>query len=216
MMVFFSPTKLGEALRVRSPWFWTLVIVAVIVAVIMFFIPADVFLNTMEAQAAGRPQGQQAPDPETMLKVARFGGVGAALVMTFISAFIAAGVLYLAFNVAMGQELAYKQHLSAVAHVFWIPSVLGMIVTFPIWVSRGDMLTTLGLGLLLTDAPASFVGHFMNSITIFGLWGAAALGAIESGLSGGRLTVGKAVTVTFVLYLVWVVVNAARATVFGA
>jgi hypothetical protein len=217
MMVFLSPAKLGEALRQASPWFWTLLIVAVVAAVVLYLVPPDVWRATLEAQAraAQQPGGGQQPDPDTVLGFARIGGSIGALIVPFIAALVMAGVLYLTFNVMFGQDTTYKQHLSAAAHIYWI-NTLGFLVVVPIWISKGDMLTQLGLGLLLQDAPRSFVGHLLNSITIFGLWSAFALGSIEAGLSGGRVTAGKAVGTVLALYFVWVLFNAARATLFGA
>ncbi len=216
VMVFTSPTKLGEALTQASPWFWTLAIVAIVSAVGFFLIPQDVLQAAMEAQVAARGQeGQQAPDADTMMTIARFGGVGSALLFTFIGAVVIAGVLYLAFNVIFGQDNTFTQHLSGTAHVYWI-NLLGFLIVMPIWISKGEMTTQLGFGLLLPDAPETFVQHLMNSITLFGLWSSVALGAVESGLSGGRVTQGKAIGTVLVLYLIWVTFSAARATLFGA
>ncbi len=215
ILVFTSPGKLGEALRTTSPWFWTLAIVAIISAILLLLIPSDVLLQTIEARAAGREQAQGQPDAETMLNIARYGGAAGALLGSFIGAAVIAGILYLAFNVMFGQDTTYKQHLSAYAHAAWI-GLLGFIVVLPIWISKGDMTTQLGFGLLLADAPSSFVGHLMNSTTLFGLWGSVALGAVEAGLSGGRITPGKGIGVVLGLYFVWVLFSAARVTLFGA
>jgi hypothetical protein len=214
IMVFTEPTGLGAVLRRTAPWFWTVAIVGIISAVIMLLLPTDLLQAAIEAQARARPEGQEGPDPETMLMIGRLSGTAMALVMTFISAFVTAGALYLAFNVVFGQDTTYRQHLSATAHVWWI-GLLAFIVVVPIWISRGEMQTKLGLGLLLQDTPETFVGHFLNGITLFGLWSGAALGAVESGLSGGRLTVGKGIGAVLVLYLIWVVFQAALSTLFG-
>lgn len=204
IMVFMSPTRLGEVLRRQSPWFWTLAIVALF-SLVMLLVPAEVWEASLEAQMRARDQGQ-GPDMETALKFARYGATVFGLVGTFVFAALIAGVLYLAFNVMLGAESTYKQHLSATAHIYWI-NTLGFLLLVPIWISRTDMQTQLGLGLLLPDAPSSFVGHFINSITIFGLWSSAALGAIESGLSGGRISIGKSIGVVLALYLVSAIVR---------
>ena len=214
MLVFFSPSKLGEVLRVRSPWFWTLTIVAVVSTLAWALLPGELMQAVVEAQAAQRPQNQQAMDPETMIRVTRIFGALTILVITYVFAAVAAGILYLAFNVALGQDITYKQHLSAMSHVYWI-NLLGFLVLLPIWLAKLDVQVTLSLGLLLPEGPDSFVGHLLNSITIFGLWSTFALGVVESGLTGGKVTVGKAVTTMLVLYSVWVVVSALRATFLG-
>ncbi|MGD2151709.1 MAG: hypothetical protein PVG79_00485 [Gemmatimonadales bacterium] len=214
ILAFTAPADLGAVLRRTSPWFWALAIVAIVGAVIMLLVPAEVLQASLEAQARARPEGQEAPDPETMLVITRFGGAASLLVFTFIAAFVVAGALYLAFNVVHGQDSTYKQHLSATAHVWWI-GLLGSFIVLPIWISTQDMQTKLGLGLLLQDAPETFVGYLLNNITLFGLWMGTALGAVESGLSGGRLTAGKGIGTVLALYLIWVVFQAAVSTLFG-
>lgn len=198
VMIFVSPVKLGESIRQNSPWFWTLLIVAIVGLIAMLFIPMEVWVQMMQQQAR---QTEGAPDPETAARITRIVGTVAVVVMTFVGAAIAAGVLYLAFNVVLGQDLTYKQHLSAVSHVYWI-ATLGMLLTVPVWIAQADLRAALGLGLLLPDAPATFFEHFLNGITLFGLWGTAALGAAESGLSGGRVSTGKAIGTTMALYLI--------------
>jgi hypothetical protein len=214
MLVYFSPVKLGEILKTRWPWFWTLTITAVISALIWVVLPAELMQAAADAGSTQRPQGQQV-DPETIVKMTRIFGSLGVLVMSYVAAFIVAGVLYLAFNVALGQEIAYKQHLSAISHVYWI-NLIGFLLLVPIWIAKTDIRVTLGFGLLLPDAPETFVGHLLNAITLFGLWSTAALGAVVSGLSGGRVPIGKAITVTMVLYALWVVLAALRTTFLGA
>lgn len=214
IMVFTAPGKLGEALRQTSPWFWTVAIAAIISTIAFFLLPPDLMRAAVEAQAAQRPEGQQF-DPESAVRIGRIVGTLSVFVVAFIAALVIAGALYLTFNVFMGQENTYKQYLSAAAHIAWI-SLLGFLLVIPIWVSKGDMRISLGLGLLLPDVPTSFGGHFLNSITIFGIWSAIALGTIESGLSSGRISAGKAVGTVLVLYLIWVLFSAARASIMGA
>jgi hypothetical protein len=212
-MVFFSPGALGAALKRSAPWFWTLTIVAVVSTIIWFFLPQDLVRQTIEMQMAGRPR-PEGQDIETAVRLARYTGTVGVFVMSFIAAAVIAGVLYLAFDVVMGQEATYKQHLSATAHIYWI-NLLGFLLLLPLWISKGDMQIKLGLGLLLAEAPASFLGHFLNNITIFGLWSSAALGAIESGLSGGRVRAGKAIGIILALYIVWAALSALPATLSG-
>ncbi len=214
-MVFFSPGKLGEHLRQASPWFWTLAIVGVVSAIAWVLLPTELLQRMLEAQTAGRPQPQGGPSPETMVMFARYAGAASALVFTFIGAAVIAGCLYLVFNLILGQEHSYRQHISATAHIFWV-NLLGFLLTIPIWLAKEDIQIKLGLGLLLPDEPSSFVEHLLSSITLFGLWGAVALGAVQSGLSAGRISGGKAIAAVLGLYLVWVLGSAVRATLFGA
>lgn len=196
MMVFFSPTKLGDALRSRSPWFWTLAILAIISVIIVLASPEELLLQAMQAQGRGG-EGAELPSASMMRGI----GVGTSLVGTFVMAAIVAGVLYLFINVFFGQaELTFKQHVSAVAHSWWIVTI-GNLIQFALQMAKGDATMRLSLGLLLQEEPSTFVGFFLNNITIFGLWSAVALGLVESGLSAGKISAGKAITTIIVLYL---------------
>ncbi len=212
VMVFMSPTKLGELLRQRSPWFWTLAIVGIVSLVGFLVLPADLFRAAVEEQLSRQPD--QAQDIDTAMRFARIAGTAGALIGTFVAAAVIAGIVYLVFNVMLGGETNYRQHLSAVSHMYWI-NMLGFLLLIPLWIAKQNMQVRLGLGLLLPDAPSSFFGHLMNGIGIFGLWSSAALGAMESGLSGGKISVGKGITTVLVMYFVWVVISAAWATIVG-
>ncbi|MGD8869251.1 MAG: hypothetical protein PVI01_16645 [Gemmatimonadales bacterium] len=211
IMVFTAPAKLGETLRTQAPWFWTLAIVAIVGAIVFALVPADVLRQAVEERARSQEGG---PSVDTLVTITRISGSLGSLVMSFITAAIAAGVLYLVFNLAFGLDALYKQHLSGMAHIWWI-NTLGFLLLIPIWIAKGDMQIALGLGLLLPEAPSTFVGHYLNGITIFGVWASIALGLIESGMSGGRITAGKAVGAILVLYLIADVIKALMAMLGG-
>nr|MDP2577547.1 hypothetical protein [Candidatus Palauibacterales bacterium] len=119
--VFASPTQLGERLRQNSPWFVTLSIVALVSVATLLITPAELIREAAERAAEGRPL----PGPAVMRAI----GIGFILVASFGGAALIAGVLYLIFNVIFGQsDTTYRQHLSAVAHVFWISLLGGLIV----------------------------------------------------------------------------------------
>ncbi len=203
VMAFSSPTRLGEVLRQRSPWFWTLAIVAIIGTIIVLVFPEELFRQMITARGS-QPQGQAQPS----IGMTRGIGAGSALLGSFVAAAVIAGMLYLVFNIIYGRaEATYKQHTSALAHSWWI-LMIGNLLTFALQVAKGDGTLRLGFGLLLAEDPSSFVGYFLSGITIFGLWSSAALGAVESGLSGGKVSVGKAATTVIVLYLAFVAVSA--------
>ena len=213
ILAFTAPSKLGEYLSFKQPWFWTLAVVAIVSAILFLVMPAEVIQSAIDQGAQGRSQGQEM-DPETMLLMGRVSTTVVALVGTFIFAFVMAGVVYLTFNVMLGGGSTYKQHLSAVSHMYWI-NFLAFIIIVPLWISKGDMTVKLGLGLLLTDEPSTLPTHLINGITLFGLWASAVLGAIESGLSGGKISIGKGVTTVLVLYFIWVLGSAVVTNAFG-
>jgi hypothetical protein len=212
ILVFTSPAKLGEMLRAHAPWFWTLSIVAIVGAVVFALLPSDLLRQAVEERA--QAQQGQGPDLDTLVTITRVSGSLFSLIMSFVAAAVSAGVLYLVFNVSFGLDALYKQHMSAMAHIWWI-NTLGFLLLVPIWISKGDMQIALGLGLLLPDAPTTFVDHYFNSITIFGLWASVALGLIESGMSGGRIGTGKAIGTILVLYLIAAAIKAVMALMGG-
>ena len=90
-----------------------------------------------------------------------------------------------------------------------------MLIVTPLQLAQEDLQLRLGLGLLLPDEPSSFVGYFLSNITLFGVWASVALGAVESGLSEGKVSVGKATTAVLFLYLILAVVLASLMTLLG-
>lgn len=194
-MVYFAPARLGEALRGRSPWFWTLAIVVAVSIVLILLTPAELLVAAAQRSAGGR---EGAPQMQaTQLRV--FSLIGTLLL--FIFAAIVAGVLYLVFNIIFGlSEVTYKQHLSVVAHSWWI-TLLGGVIAFPLQLAQEDPTLRLGFGLLLGDEPSTFLGYFLQNITLFGIWAAIAIAAMESGLSRGKVTTGKGAAAILVLYL---------------
>jgi hypothetical protein len=212
VLAFTAPFELGAALRKRWPWVVALVIFAVVSALIIILTPMELFQQAVEAQGGGRARGAEGPPLATL----RWIGVGSALVFTFITAAIVAGVLYLVFNVFFGQaETRFAQHLSAVTHAWWI-LLVGNLLQWALQIAKNDGTLRLGLGLLLPDAPSSFSGNVLYNITLFGLWSSAALGVMESGLSGGKVSAGKAAGAVLVLYLITAAVMAAFRGLSGA
>lgn len=196
-MVFFGPGALGRALQDRAPWFWTLAVVVIINIVIILVTPGELLLQAVEASARG---GQQAPD--IGVTQMRAFGIGGIVFGAFVGAAIIAGALYLLFNILFGlSEIGYKQHLSVIAHAWWI-TLLGSIIAFPLQIAQNDATLRLGLGLLLGGEPSSYLGFVLQNITIFGIWAVFAVGAMESGLSRGKVTTGKAGTAVLVLYVI--------------
>ncbi len=206
MLVFSSPAKLGEILRVRSPWFWTLAVIAIISLITFLTLPED-FLVQLFTQGRQVEEGQLMA-PSTMRAIS----IGSAVVMTFVGAAITAGVLYLFFSVFFGQtEGTFKQQLSAVAHAWWILTI-GNMLQYGLQLAKGDATLRFGLGLMLPEEPSSFLGFLLNNITIFGLWTTVALALIQTGLSGGKVTIGKATTTLMLLYLLTVALTAVTQT----
>lgn len=194
-MVYFAPARLGEALRGRSPWFWTLAIVVAVSIALVLLMPAELLMEAAQRGPGGQ-EGAQQMEP-TQLRI--FSVIGTLLL--FVFAAIVAGVLYLVFNIIFGlSEVGYKQHLSVVAHSWWI-TLLGSVIAFPLQLAQGDPTLRLGLGLLLADEPSTFVGFFLQNITLFGIWASIAIAAMESGLSRGKVTTGKGAVAVLVLYL---------------
>ena len=174
--------------------------------------PSELLLQTAREQMAQR--GGDGPEPTiAMIRGIRLGG---ALVGPFLGAALVAGILYITFNLIFGQsQITYRNQVSAIAHVWWITLILGALIAFPLQLAREDLQLKLGLGLLLPDEPSSFVGYFLSNITLFGVWASVALGAVESGLSEGKVSVGKAATTVLALYLIVAVVVASLMTLIG-
>lgn len=95
---------------------------------------------------------------------------GSIVLMSPIIAVIIAGILFAAFNAAMGGEAAFKQVFSTVAHAGTI-SAVSAIFSGAINYLRGGVGSVANVGALLPMLPEqSFAGHLLGAIDVFLIW----------------------------------------------
>lgn len=208
MDTFFSPIALFRRFGARPPW-WDVMLLSVLVGVVAFaFIPADVWVNTMEE--AMRQQGQEVPagmDPESMARIQRITGMVAGAVMPWIFLPITAGVMVLLFNVILGGGATFRQYVGVVAHASLVGAV-GSLAALPITLQTGVMSSGITLGALAGGMDHdSFLYQFLNAWNVFLVWQLVVMGLGASALNR-RIGAVTAVGVLLGLYAVIAVIIA--------
>lgn len=197
---FVSPGELFSRLGPTPPWFDVLLIAAVVTTAAMLLAPAEAWLATSrEAWNNMEPEARKAMTPEAMARIARVTGPIGALIGTFITAFIMAGLLKLVFGVMMGGEATFAQYRSVVSHASLI-SALGIAVTLPIWIVTGDMTTQLSAALLAPDLPKGVVHSLLQALAVFNIWWLAVLALGVATLNRGKVSMIAAAGVIFGVY----------------
>ena len=91
LQVFFSPGELFEDLRENPVWFWTLLVVGLLVGLSLVLIPVDLWIEFSRSQMIeqGRPVP---PGFEDLGKVMQIASVGGGIIMTFVMTFLISAV----------------------------------------------------------------------------------------------------------------------------
>jgi hypothetical protein len=117
---FFSPGELFARFGPEAPWGIPLLIATVLSAAAFLLLPSEVLMEQAREQMARQGEAAAAgPSPEAMAGITRGVMVGSNFLMIPLMAFLTAGLLTLAFRVAMGGEAVFRQYLAVVCHVPW-------------------------------------------------------------------------------------------------
>jgi hypothetical protein len=189
LKVFVSPGELFTELRENPAWFGILAVGAVLAALSMFLIPADLWTQMTREQSA---QAGSQPMPEWVLGLIRFVGPLFAAFGHFVSAFIMAGVLWLFFGFFFGDEGKYKQYLSVVGHALVITAVGGLLLT-PLRIMQENIEATLNLGTFFFFMEDGYPLRVLQMLELFGLWGLVVM-AIGVSKVNPKRSLGSALT----------------------
>lgn len=201
--VVVAPSGLFDRLKDHPVWFTAMFVGAVLTAIGVAAIPADVWSEMVRAQLleAGRPIPE---GMESAGDVYRIGGAVAGPIFWFVAAFIFAGVLTGIFAFVLGDRVSYRQMLSAYGHAMLIPA-FGSLLVLPLRLAQRDPQLLLSLG---TFAPGleGWFGAFLNGLDLFSLWGYALVGLAVSRFDPRRSpAVACSITVGLLLAFVGVV-----------
>lgn len=204
---FVSPGELFSRLGPTPPWLDVLMVAAVVTTAAMILIPSEVWLSTSrEGWNNLEPDQRRAMTPEGMARMSRIFGPVGAFIMTFVTAFIMAGLLKLIFGVMMGGEATFAQYRSVVSHAALI-SALGMAVTLPIWIVTGDMTTQLSAALLAPDLPKGVLRSVLQALAVFTIWWLAVVALGVAAVNRGKVSMGAAAGVIFGIFFAIAVVT---------
>lgn len=180
LKVFGSPGDLFRRLRDDPRWFGALLAGALLVAMTMALVPADLWVQVMRERAAA--QGGEVPAAlVSMGPLIRAGTVLSTLVFYFLWAFLLAGIVTFVFAFLFGDQGSYRQYLAVVAHGLFITAVGGALL-FPLRVMQGDPELTLNVGTFFLFLDEGYLFRSLKLLDLWGLWGYAvmAVGVAET------------------------------------
>jgi hypothetical protein len=167
VQLVFSPGRLFDALRERPVWFWTLALGSVLVVSGVLAIPTEIWGEMVRTQLL--ESGQPVPEGiESQGGLFRIGGAIAAGLFWFVVAFISAGVVTVIFGFVLGDEVRYRQVLSAVSHTALV-AALGSLLVLPLRIAQRDPQLTLSLGTFLPGLEG-YAGALLRGLDLFGIW----------------------------------------------
>ena len=149
---FFSPAKMNAYLAAEPRWVMALVLSAAL----------------MRAQSLAQG-GTPLPMPDWVTDwMGILTAVGAAL-STSIAIPIGAGFLTVTFAFVLGDEGSYRQYLAVTAHSFFIPALVGLLIT-PLKIVTQDPQLTLTLGSFFFFLPSGYWLGVLTAMDLTQIW----------------------------------------------
>lgn len=168
VQTFVSPGELFGALKKKPAWFGAMALCAVLVALAMYLIPNELWVELARNDLIER--GQQVPSGlENSAWIIRISSVIGAAVMAPVMMFVLAGVMTFIFSFVFGGEGGYKQYLSVVVHASVISSV-GALLLVPLKIDQGDPAVTLSVGTFFSFLGAGYLLNVLKMLDLFALW----------------------------------------------
>lgn len=166
--VFFSPGRLVEQLARNPRWVGALLLGAVLVALSVSLIPAEIMMEANRQAAMER--GRDLPEMgDRVLRIMRIVTPILTFVATLLITAFMAGLYALVFAFVLGDEGRYVQYLAVVAHANLIAVVFGLLLT-PLRISTGDPQLTLNLGTFLLFLPDGYVLSVLRYLDLTQIW----------------------------------------------
>ena len=210
--VFYAPAETFEAVqRGHSHLDWVIPILLVAIVGLGSTYVTQPLAQKMQAKALAEVAAAQdmtaaqvAQQQEMMKKMSGVMQTATLVmvpVMTFVMAFVFAGVLLLLGRFALGGDISYGQMLSLQAYAMLITVPQNIVLT-PIRQARESVLITLGPGLLLDkDMLATYAGRVINGIDIFMIWQVVITGIGLAILT--RAGLGKTLGILFAIWALY-------------
>ena len=155
-------------LAAEPRWVMALVLSAALMSLQVALIPAEVWESFMREQSLAQG-GTPLPMPDWVTDwMGILTAVGAAL-GTSIAIPIGAGFLTLTFAFVLGDEGSYRQYLAVTAHSFFIPALVGLLIT-PLKIVTQDPQLTLTLGSFFFFLPSGYWLGVLTAMDLTQIW----------------------------------------------
>jgi hypothetical protein len=155
-------------LAAEPRWVMALVLSAALMSLQVALIPVEVWESFMREQSLAQG-GTPLPMPDWVTDwMGILTAVGAAL-GTSIAIPIGAGFLTLTFAFVLGDEGSYRQYLAVTAHSFFIPALVGLLIT-PLKIVTQDPQLTLTLGSFFFFLPSGYWLGVLTAMDLTYIW----------------------------------------------
>ncbi len=201
--ILVSPRAVLESVRERPRLLGAVLVLAVL------YLAAGILLtgpstNDQLSRVGGSMSAEELEAAQARVaSISRFAVPASAVTFGLAAVFVAAGVLMLLANVALGGNCTFKAMAAATA----LTSMVGIpasLVRIPLSMAKGTTQVATSLAAVLPpDAQETLLYRVLNQLDVFGLWGLA-LNILAVSIVGRVPMRGAAIGV-IALWLVWVV-----------
>ncbi|MGH9774307.1 MAG: YIP1 family protein [Candidatus Acidiferrales bacterium] len=225
--VITNPKATFTDIARKPSWILPIVLFVVLNCVVTFAFGQRVgWRSFMEKQFENNPRtanltaDQRQQQLDSAVKIAPIFGYVGTIVGVPVVALIVAGILLGIFNVMAGAGTNFKTSLAIVAHG-WVPGliggILGLILIYIKDPSTVDIqhLVASNLGVLTQNDSAKWLVALLTSIDIFTFWVIALMAVGYSATNPKKVKFGKACTLIFVAWAVYVVLKVGWTAVFS-
>jgi hypothetical protein len=205
LFVFVDPARVMRELAARPRWLGALLASAALGALALSLLPVELLLEANRQEALAR--GIEMPEiSDRALTVMRVSMPIVAAVSTTLFVTVFALLYAVVFAFVLGDEGAYKHHLAVVAHAWFIPLAISLLLV-PVRIAIGDLRFTLNAGAFF---PFLGEGYFYNVLRALDLTQIWATLVIAQGVHAidPRRSFRSAATVLTVFLLLWTLVIA--------
>ena len=165
---FFSPSKMNAYLAAEPRWVVALVVSVALMGLQVALIPSEVWESLIREQSLAQG-GTPLPMPDWVTDwMGILAAVGAAMT-TAIAIPIGAGFLTVIFAFVLGDEGSYRQYLAVTAHSFFIPALVGLLIT-PLKIATQDPQLTLNLGSFFFFLPSGYWLGVLTAMDLTQIW----------------------------------------------
>lgn len=223
----FSPKPTFESIVQKPTWLLPLVLIALLGLATTFLYGQHVgWRSFMAKQIEESPRTQNMPQDQKeqiidqQTKYAPVFGYVAVIVFTFGGTVVIASVLLGAFNLVGGGSLKFKQSL-AIASYASVPvivtQILGILMIFIKDPATIDIRTLVAsnVGAFMPDDTSKALLSLCQSLDIFSFWIMALMGVGYSAANPRKLSFGKAFSIVFVCWLIYVIAKVGLAAAFS-
>ena len=222
-MMFTSPGDVFADIRVKSSWVLVMVILVLlgvaVQAVIMPHVDTESTIRArMEQRGADLSEAQIENAVEQAEKFSKFGPIIGLIIAPIAWAIMAA--IFLVMLKIAGSDMDFQQTLSTILHAYWPATLVQLLLTGVLIQRLGKVpqeelanVVKANIGAFMSaDAPA-WLTAAAGAISIFNIWAVILL--IIGFATVGKISMGKAATVTLVPWGVWIAVKAGIAALFS-